>query len=163
MSGFDESPEHDTAASPLRVGRGVIGVIENRGRFLMVRRALALTRGGCWCFPGGHLEPGETSRAALVRELTEELAIHVEPRDRLGAVRVAGERRYILAVWTACPVDGTLQPNPAEIADYRWVTLEEIADVVPGLDSNRMVVELLTRGSRQTTPSPTPTAHRARP
>lgn len=163
MTGFEKCHKLDTTVSRSRVGRGVIGVIEDRGRFLMVRRALALTSGGCWCFPGGHLERGETSRAALVRELSEELAIRVEPQDRLGAVRVAGERRYILAVWTVHRIKGTLQPNPAEIADYRWVTLREIADVAPGLASNRLVVELLTRRSGAKSPSPAPTALRAQP
>jgi 8-oxo-dGTP pyrophosphatase MutT (NUDIX family) len=37
--------------------------------------------GGCWATPGGSLEPGETHRQAVIRELREELGIRY---DNLG-------------------------------------------------------------------------------
>ncbi|GMV56765.1 MAG: hypothetical protein AMXMBFR6_25700 [Betaproteobacteria bacterium] len=45
------------------------------GQFLLGRRAAGGVYAGHWEFPGGKLEAGETPRAALVRELREELAI----------------------------------------------------------------------------------------
>ncbi len=48
------------------------------GSFLLAQRPPDKIWAGYWEFPGGKVEPGETARAALVRELREELGIHVE-------------------------------------------------------------------------------------
>jgi 8-oxo-dGTP diphosphatase len=45
------------------------------GAFLLGRRAPGTFYPGYWEFPGGKVEPGETPRQALVRELREELGI----------------------------------------------------------------------------------------
>ena len=36
---------------------------------------------GCWALPGGHVDPGETSRAAAVRELGEEAGVYAAPEE----------------------------------------------------------------------------------
>ncbi|MES9853505.1 MAG: Nudix family hydrolase [Candidatus Thiodiazotropha sp. L084R] len=50
-------------------------IIDTFGRVLVSKRAEHTHQGGLWEFPGGKLEPGETSEAALSRELKEELGI----------------------------------------------------------------------------------------
>ncbi len=50
-------------------------VIEREGRILLLRRAPGQKCEGCWEFPGGKTEPGETAEACLERELREELSI----------------------------------------------------------------------------------------
>lgn len=131
------------ASEDERVGRGAIGIIERDGRVLMIQRAAGLARAGYWCLPGGHVEPGETSRSAIRRELAEELGIDVEPIERLGSVRTHTTRRYILAVWRVRIVRGEPTPNPREIADIGWRTPNEIASLSPALASNRDVVGLI--------------------
>jgi 8-oxo-dGTP diphosphatase len=125
--------------------RGVIGVLERDGAYLMIRRAPGVVRGGTWCFPGGHLEPAENARRAVCRELQEELGIVVEPVERLGSLRVLNWRtaRYILAVWRVRHVRGDFLPKKDEIARTRWVRPEDVKHLSPGLPSNLEVLEML--------------------
>ena len=69
---------------PLRSIHVVAGVITDvRGRVLLARRGQDSDLAGLWEFPGGKREPGETSEAALVRELHEELGIEAEVGEAL--------------------------------------------------------------------------------
>ena len=127
------------------VRRGVIGVLERGGKYLMVRRAATVAKGGFWCFPGGHVEGEETARRAIVRELAEELGIGVEPLERVGSVRVL-DSRHILAVWRVRPVDGEFRLAPSEIAEARWMSPAEIRGIRPTLPSNERVLRMLQDG-----------------
>ncbi len=140
------------AAAPVETGadlrnpsvrRGVIGVLEERGRVLLIRRSAHVTRPGMWCFPGGHVEPGETSRKAIRRELKEELGIETVPVRRLGSIRLP-QAGYVLAVWRVERRSGILRPNPAEIAEVRWIEPEAIRTITDGLPSNEAVVAMLS-------------------
>lgn len=53
----------------------VAGVIERNGRILIGQRKRGKRHEMKWEFPGGKVEEGETPRAALKRELAEELSI----------------------------------------------------------------------------------------
>ena len=94
---MNDAQDHGTTTNH-RVRRGVIGILDRGQEYLMIRRAEGVTKAGCWCFPGGHVERGETPRQAVGRELYEELGIQVRTTHRLGAVRVM-DSRHILVVW----------------------------------------------------------------
>ena len=101
--------------------RVVVGValFDGAGRVLVARR-----RGGGWEFPGGKVEPGESERAAAVRECAEELGVRVEVSDRLPGAQPCGNG-YRLRVWAGRVVAG--EPEPREHAELRWAGREDLA------------------------------------
>lgn len=60
-------------------------VVDARGRVLLLRRADE----GIWCFPKGHVEPGETEAEAARREIAEECGLACEIGGKIGEVRYA--------------------------------------------------------------------------
>lgn len=65
--------------------RVVAGVIFDpaEGTVLRARRRTGLRSPGLWEFPGGKIEPRESERSALVRELAEELNVSIEAGEFL--------------------------------------------------------------------------------
>jgi 8-oxo-dGTP diphosphatase len=123
-----------SAEKPLR---GVIGVLQRDGRFLLIRRAGVSRAAGMWCFPGGTIEPGETEPQALVREMEEEIAAAVEPCERL-MVQTKYDGRLVLYWWSATLLPCELRANPAEVAEMKWLTPEEVRglpDAIPGTNA----------------------------
>jgi len=53
-------------------------ILQADGRCLLARRPAEREYAGYWEFPGGKIEAGESARAALIRELHEELSIEVD-------------------------------------------------------------------------------------
>ena len=125
-----------------RPRRGAIGLLSRGVKYLVIRRAAGILKGGYWCFPGGHVERGETPRQAVQRELDEELGITVEPVERLGSVRVL-DTNHVLAVWTVRHLSGEIHPAADEIAEVRWLTPSEIRTITPGVPSNEDVLDML--------------------
>jgi 8-oxo-dGTP diphosphatase len=108
---------------PIDVVAGVIRRAD--GRLLITQRLAKDTLGGYWEFPGGKVDPGEELRAALARELREELGLETE----IGAeihhiVHAYPDRDVRLFFYETRIVSG--EPQKIEVADLRWVTLDEI-------------------------------------
>jgi 8-oxo-dGTP diphosphatase len=61
----------------------VAAVIERDGRILIGQRKPRGRHALKWEFPGGKVEPGEEPRAALARELSEELGIDAKIGDEI--------------------------------------------------------------------------------
>lgn len=106
--------------------------------FLLTRRAARMNRhAGQWALPGGRIDEGETAQAAALRELHEELGLHVQPSAVLGTLDDYTTRSgYVITpfvVWAgAAP---TLQPDEAEVAGaYRIPLTELLRSDAPILD-----------------------------
>ena len=67
-------------SAPTRPAVGVGAVVIHEGRVLLIRRGKEPLRGR-WVVPGGTVELGETLEEALVREVEEETALRVRPRE----------------------------------------------------------------------------------
>ena len=108
---------------PIDVVAGVIRGAD--GRLLISQRMPDDTLGGYWEFPGGKVDPGEELKPAPARELREELGIEAE----IGAevqhiVHAYPDRDVRLFFFEARILSG--EPQKLEVADFRWVTLDEL-------------------------------------
>ena len=121
-------------ASPDNPVVGILGIIRRHDRLLMIQRAAGVRAPLMWCFPGGHIEEGETQAQALVREMREEINVDVTPGEYLMTQTKHGGR-LVLHCWSAAIPAGEPAPNPAEIAAILWMTPAEIrakSSVLPG-------------------------------
>jgi 8-oxo-dGTP diphosphatase len=93
---------------------------DSQGRVLIAKRPDHAHQGGLWEFPGGKLEPGETSVAGLARELHEELGIRVLSSRPLIRVRHDyGDRHVLLDVHLVVSFAG--DPRGREGQPTEWV------------------------------------------
>ena len=104
---------------------GVLGIIREDGRLLIIQRSKHVRVPLVWCFPGGEIEDGETQEEALVREMREELGVDVEPGEFL-MTQIKHEGRLVLHCWSARIVGGVPRPDPREVAALEWMTPAEI-------------------------------------
>ena len=100
-------------------------LILRKGEVLLAKRHRDDAQGGLWEFPGGALEPGESLRECLARELEEELGIQVEVGDEVAAIpHDYGEFVVHLHLFRARIVRG--EPAPLGCEEVRWVPWKEV-------------------------------------
>ncbi len=86
---------------------------------MVAQRSATMAEPLKWEFPGGKPEPGEDARAALAREIREELALEIAVGEWLGrGTSVVTGRVIELDVYAATPVAGEVRL--AEHADWGW-------------------------------------------
>lgn len=121
----------------------VAAVIVREGKILVCSRPKKSALGMYWEFPGGKIEPGETPREALIREIREELSCRIVP----GACFWRIEHRYPdkfvrVSFFFAKPADGNFDPSPQDGQDMRWAEAEELASI-PFLPADLPVADAL--------------------
>ncbi len=129
-SGSNTIPASSTAAGT-GPAVGVVAVIERAGELLVIRRAAGIALGGAWCFPGGHVHPGESEPDAVVREVREEVGLIVEPVRRIWTWR-RPDGGLELYWWRATLLGGELSPLAAEVEAAAWLSPQQIRDL-PGI------------------------------
>jgi 8-oxo-dGTP diphosphatase len=128
-------------------------IIERDGHVLAARRSAVMSMPLKWEFPGGKIEPGETARDALVRELREELAIEAIPGELLlthewvyrnGSQNPEQDGRFHVTYFIVRSFAG--EPINHTFEDIRWVTPVTLRDM-DILEGNREAVALLLKRS----------------
>ncbi len=138
---------------PEKRKRGVIAFITRADRFLLIQRAEDLVCGGAWCFPGGTIERGESPAQALVREMREEIAVEITPRDPIWCWQDAAERLQ-LEWWTADIVAGEPIPNPREVQRVAWMTIQTARATPNILPNNLDFLRFVERSGLLAPPQP---------
>lgn len=83
---------------------------------------------GKWEFPGGKIEPGETSQQALIREIQEELAVKIEVGELIDTIEYDYPTFHLSMDCFLCVVvDGEIILKEAEAA--RWLGKDELYSV----------------------------------
>ena len=105
----------------------VCAVILKDGKIFATQRGYGEFKDG-WEFPGGKIEPGETARQAIVREIHEELNTEVEPVQLLDTVEEDYPTFHISMQCFLCRIkSGSLELLEHEAA--RWLDKEHLYDV----------------------------------
>lgn len=100
-------------------------VIVKDGKILICQRSLSDKLSGKWEFPGGKIEEGELPEECLIREIKEELDIHIEVGERLGeSVYNYSYDSINLIIYLATWKSGDIKLNVHN--DYKWVTKDEM-------------------------------------
>jgi 8-oxo-dGTP pyrophosphatase MutT (NUDIX family) len=111
----------------------VAAIVERDGRFLLVEEHT--TRGQLFNQPAGHLDPGESLIAAVVRETLEETACAFEPTGLLGVYQYhssADDVTYIRFAFTGnIGEPETGRALDAGIIRAVWLTPQEIRREAP--------------------------------
>jgi 8-oxo-dGTP diphosphatase len=86
---------------------------------------------GAWALPGGHVDPGETSRTAAARELAEEAGVHAAPTElvQVGVFDQPGRDprgRYVTVAYQLTVIPGTITEPGDDAVRAEWWPLNAL-------------------------------------
>ena len=118
-----------------------VAVIQDEGgRLLFLLRSKSLSASpGKWGFCGGGLEPGETPREAMEREIREEIGTEIRLRleESLAPVAGLGQPHLLVHLFRYRHLAGEVRLNE-EHTHFAWIAESEFRtlDVIAGVDAD---------------------------
>ncbi len=104
-------------------------VLDDREQVVLTRRSVP-PFAGLWVMPGGKIDLGEPIVRALHREVLEEIGIEVSVGglvDVFEHLTPGPQNDHFVILYYRCRAVGhELAPNPAEVAEARWVARADL-------------------------------------
>jgi NAD+ diphosphatase len=121
-----------------RLSPAIIVLVERDGAALLGRNARF--PGAMYSTLAGFVEAGETLEETVTREVREESGVEV--RD----VRYFGSQPWpfpdsLMIGFTATYAGGELRPDPAELSDAGWFTVDAVPEVPPRVSIARQLID----------------------
>jgi 8-oxo-dGTP diphosphatase len=112
-----------------------VGILQRPdGQVLFAQRPPGKAYAGYWEFPGGKIEPGESSHAALVRELEEELGVRVTAALPWLTQRHAYPHAYVeLRFFRVSGWDGEVRPQEGQQVAWQIPGAYTVGPMLPAL------------------------------
>src|SRR5690606_3923486 len=136
--------------SPTFIPVVAAAIVDGDGRLLLQQALPGKRHAGQWEFPGGKVEPAESPRFALCREVREELALELEPAalEPVGFAEEAAEQgrpALVLLLYRCARWRGT--PEACEGQRWAWFTLAQAASLPLAAMDRALLDGLLRRAS----------------
>jgi 8-oxo-dGTP diphosphatase len=137
------SPGRPPAAGQAKFIEVSAALIFRSGRLLITQRHANSHLGGCWEFPGGKREPGETYEQCLVREIREELGVEITVDGLFEEIsHTYPEKSVYLRFFRCTLLSG--EPQPLDCAAVKWIRKDGLdAHEFPAADA-RLLQKLQT-------------------
>lgn len=108
---------------------------------LVIRRSSTVAAPGALCFPGGHIERGESASDAARREFKEEVGLDVTICEEIARNRTPSGKPLTWFLASAPDLDeNAISLQRAEVDAVEWRTLPSLVADPQFLDNNRAIV-----------------------
>lgn len=112
------------------------------GLYLLAKRPEKGLFGGLWEFPGGKLDEGETLPETLYREIIEELDAKINVGEEFGVYTHTLTHFSLTLHAFLCTLVTGEKPKSIEVADFTWVTIDQMGDYPMGKVDRMIATEL---------------------
>jgi 8-oxo-dGTP diphosphatase len=126
----------------MKIIKVVAAVIKDRDKIFATQRGYGEFKDG-WEFPGGKIEPNETPKEALIREIKEELNTEIQVGELIETVEYDYPTFHLSMDCFWC----TLVSGKLELLEHeasKWLTKEDI-DSVDWLPADRGLVKTIKK------------------
>jgi len=150
----DEPDKKDEETTDAQL-KGVGVIVFQNGKILTGTR-LHDTGHGLLCGPGGHIEQGETSKEAAIRETEEEFGIKPTKIVSLGFGPVEPENNSYPEIFLCTEYEGEVKCDEDEMTDPQFLSLDEIAEYSnqlfqPFMDGIGVLLKVLEENDQENT------------
>lgn len=117
-------------------------IIKEKEILLVKRSSYTSEFSGCWAFPGGRADTGETPEQNVIREVKEETGLEFTPKEIIKTGQYKERELYrFIGEW-----DGEIKIQEEEIVDYGWFTYDQCVELDLAFDYGEVIEILHRRG-----------------